>query len=190
MSSQNENVIREKRTIEANKKNLMGPSGKLGVILEAFGTAIVKQGSSLHEERYFENPYEDDVYTERSPTLSGEGGPISYRDEILTYEDEFMHNEGLMFDGLSRGMHLEIVYWHAENKLKVNYKGYTVYLEIAGELESYAPFEEWENLIEKLFLYSKKKLKENKKIKEQKMIEEIDKKKRSFLENLRMRWGI
>jgi len=38
MANHKENIIREKRTLEATKKNLMGPSGKFGVILQVFGT--------------------------------------------------------------------------------------------------------------------------------------------------------
>lgn len=190
MSDQKENIIREKRTIEATKKNLIGPSGKFGVILQAFGTPIIRQGTGLFDITYMDGIYEDHVYTEYESTASGQLGPVAYRDEILDMEDETIENEGLMFDGLSRGMHLEIIYWHADNKLKVSYKGYTVYLEIAGDLHGYAPFEEWEALIERLYKAARDRLKEIKSQKEAEMKAHIEKKKKDFWRNLRMRWGV
>src|SRR4051812_28705772 len=113
MSSIKENVIREKRTIRAAKENLMGPSGKLGIILQAFGSPIIRQGSGLVDTNFLQNPFEEGPHTEYQPTISGQDGPVSYHDEILDAKDEYTYNEGLHFDGLSRGMHLEIVYWHA-----------------------------------------------------------------------------
>lgn len=189
MSRQKENVIREKRTIEANKKNLMGPSGKFGIILQAFGTPVIRQGSSLMDQSFLDDPFGDDVETEYAPTLSG-GGPVTYRDEILTSSNDYVYNEGLMFDGLSRGMHLEIVYWHAESKLKVSYKGYPVYLEVAGELEGYAPFNEWEQMIDKLYRVAKDRIKVIKQEQEDELAEKVQYKKKAFWQNLRLKWGI
>jgi hypothetical protein len=190
MSKQKENVIREQRTIEATKKNLMGPAGKFGLILQAFGTPVIRQGSGMFDSSYLDDPYEDFTDTEYSPTVSGQNGPVSYRDEIALADMENIHNEGLLFDGLSRGMHLEIVYWQTESKLQVSYKGYPVYIEIAGELETYAPFDDWENLIERLAKAAKEKLKTIKKAQEEEISEKIQEKKKSFFQNLRLRWGI
>ena len=190
MSRKQENVIREKRIIEATKKNLMGPAGKFGIILQAYGTPIIKQGSSLFDQGFLNDMNEDDVYTEYSSTLSGQNGPLAHRDEILYYQDEQIYNEGLIFDGLNRGFHLEIVYWDHENKLKVSYKGYVVYLEIAGELESYAPFDEWENIIDKIFINAKQKAKSIKIQKEKEISDHIQQKKKNFLKQIRLKWGI
>ncbi len=163
MSDSKENVIREKRTIEATKKNLMGPSGKFGVILQAFGSPIMRQGTGLMDVNYLEDPYGDEVYTEYEDTMSG-GGPVAYRDEILDMKDDYVYNEGLLFDGLSHGVHMDIIYWHAANEIKVNYKGYLVYHEIAGELSGYAPFPEWEQKIESIFRAARDKMKKLKKV--------------------------
>lgn len=190
MSKKNENIIREKRTIEATKKNLMGPSGKFGMILQAFGTPITRQGSSLLDTGYMSNPYDDFVETEYASTLSGQQGPVAQRDEILTFDSDYVFDEGLLFDGMSRGIHLEILYWNAENRLKVSYKGYPVYIEVAGELEGYAPFEEWENIIERLARSAKDRIKQIKKQQEEDARKKMEERKNKFWEVLKMRWGV
>lgn len=190
MNKHKENVIREKRTIEATKKNLMGPAGKFGVILQAFGTPIVRHGTGLVDNTFLYDPYEDLIEEEYASTMSGQRGPLSHRDEIKTASTDFTHNEGIMFDGLSRGVHLEIIYWNSNNQLKVSYKGYPVFVEIAGELEAYAPFEEWESLIEKLFNSAKQRIKQIKQQQEVEKMQKIENNKKNFFQNIRMRWGI
>lgn len=190
MSEDRENVIRERRTTLATKKNLMGPSGKLGMILKAFGTPIIRQGSGLIDISFLGDPFGDDVHTEYASTMSGQQGPVSYRDEILTYSGDGLVNEGLMFDGLSRGVHIEILYWHAESKLKVTFKGYTVYLEIAGELAAYNPFEEWEGAVDRLHASAQKRLKQIDLQESQEYAERSRARKNQFWQELRARWGI
>lgn len=189
MSNPVENAIREKRTIEATKKNIMGPAGKFGIILHAYGTEIMRQGSGLMDVAYLDDPYDDFTYTEHSPTLSG-GGPVSYRDEILDASGDSVYEEGLLFDGLGRGLHLEIVYWYANNEITVSYKGYTVYKEIAGELESYAPFPDWEDLVDRLYRTAREKVKKMKVDEEAAISEQIQRKKQSFWQYLRYKWGV
>lgn len=190
MSKQKENVIREQRTIEATKKNLMGPAGKFGIILQAYGTPVIRQGTSLVDSSFLEDPFEDFIETEYSSTASGQRGPLAYRDEISNADTEHVYNEGLLFDGLSRGMHLEIVYWHYDSRLQVSYKGYPVYMEIAGELEAYAPTDEWENLIERLAKSGKEKLKSLKKQEEEELGKQIQEKKKTFLQRIKNKWGV
>ncbi len=185
-----ENVIREKRTNLAIKNNLMGPSGKFGIILQAFGSPITRQGSGLFDTNYLNTNYEDPVYTEYGSTMSGQDGPVAYRDEILDNIDDFVVNEGLMFDGLSRGIHLDITYWHVTNEMKVFYRGYSVYREVAGELYAYAPFSDWEDPIERLYKAAKEKMKNMKKIEQAELQEAVTHKKQQFWHNLRMRWGV
>jgi hypothetical protein len=168
----------------------MGPSGKLGTILQAFGAPVMKQGSNLMDVGYLESPYQDEVYTEYSSTLSGQQGPIAHRDEILDLEDDGVHNQGLLFDGLSRGIHMEILYWHDTNEIKVSYRGFQVYHEIAGELSAYAPFPEWEDLIEKLHRAAKERMKKIKKDRELEFAEQIQTEKKAFWQKLRTRWGL
>ncbi len=186
---QKENVIREKRMIQATQKNLMGPSGKFGAILHAFGETITRQGSGLVDTRYLDDPYDDYVYTEYASSLSG-GGPAVYRDEILDFEDVALHDEGLMYDGLSHGLHLEIVYWHDINEIKVSYKGVTVYSETAGELSTYNPFPEWEDKVEKLYRRAKDRLSVLKGIEDERHMAVAERRKQSFLERMGIKWGI
>lgn len=190
MLSQQEAAIREKRTIEATKKNLMGITGKFGTILKAFGHPIIRQGSTLSSVGYLDDPYGDSTFAEYETTASGQAGPVAYRDELLEFDDDGLRESGLLFDGLSRGMHLEVIYWHDENSLTVTYKGYPVYREVAGELEGYAPFDDWENLIDRLFRAAKERLKQIQEQEKQRIREALSAKKRSFLQALRLRWGI
>jgi hypothetical protein len=190
MTTQKENVIREKRTNLAVSKNLMGPSGKFGVILQAFGSPTLRQGSGLVDVNFLQSPYDDYVYTEYSPTMSDQDGPIAYRDEILDQYDEALYNEGLHFDGLSRCMHIEIFYWHATNEIKVTYRGFQVYKEVAGELHSYAPFPDWEEMIEKLYRAAKERLKKSKVVHEVEVAEKVQAKKKQFWQMLRLKWGL
>jgi hypothetical protein len=190
MSRKKEAVIREKRTNLAITNKLMGSVGKFGIILQAFGAPVMRQGSGLMDVNFLQSPYEDEVYTEYSPTMSGEGGPVAYRDEILDVQDEEVYNEGLHFDGLSWGMHLEIFYWHATNEIKVTYRGFMVYKEVAGELDCYAPFKEWEDLIEKLFRSASERMKKMKSLQEVEIAERVQAKKKAFWQRLRMRWGV
>jgi hypothetical protein len=190
MTDKKEAVIREKRTIEATKKNLMGPSGKFGVILQAFGHPIMRQGSGLCDTNYLDDPFDDFVHTEYSSTVSEQQGPVAYRDEILNSSDDFIYAEGMLFDGLSSGMHIEIIHDRLAHTLKVSYKGYQVYKEVAGELEAYAPFPEWEDMIERLYRSAKDHIKKNKSYLETQIDEKIQEKKKSWWQKLRMRWGV
>ena len=105
-------------------------------------------------------------------------------------DHETVYEIGWIYDGLNQGLHLEIKYSNPENKLTVYYKGYEVYREVSGELEAYAPFEEWENAIQELYKISKIRQKDKKEkdyINKKEIVKKI---KLSFLEKLRMRWGI
>jgi hypothetical protein len=158
--------------------------------LQVFGTPVVRQGSGLYESSLLEdcNKIDDDYCYES--TASGQTGPLVDKGEIENLDFEFVQNEGVLFDGLSKGVHLEIIYWQSSNQLKVSYKGHVVYLEVAGELEGYVPFDEWENIINRLFEISKNKLKDKNLIKEKEQKETINKNKIKFLENIKKRWGI
>jgi len=170
-----EKIIKEKRLIEAAEKNLMGASGKLGSICRYLGTEINAMGGSFHDtyEYSFEDWGEED--TDELPTSS---------------LDESVYIVGYLFDGLSRGYHLEIKYISTEKKLTCNYKGYEVYKEISGDLKGYAPFPEWENIIEKLYKITAKqariKKQESAKMeRESKLAAAFD-----YLKNVRRKWGL
>lgn len=187
---QKERVVREKRTIEATKKNLMGPAGKLGVIVRTLGSPIIRQGSSLFDCSFLEDAYDDYADDEYETTASGQQGPLVYKDEIKNLSDEFVNHEGFIFDGLSRSMHIEIKYINSNNKLEVTHKGFVVFKEIAGELEAYAPADEWENMIDRLYTASKKQEKSMKHQKDLELAELVKEKKQTFWNRLRDRWGL
>jgi hypothetical protein len=172
MPSKQERVIREKRTIEATRKNLMGPSGKLGFIARFLGSPIIRQGSGLFDQSFLEDPYSHPMET------------IPESEDVETYE------QGYVFDGLSRGMHIEVKYAKAEKRLWCTYKGYLVYSEISGDLEGYAPFEEWENMIDRLYKVAKDK-KKKLELDMEPLVEQVaHRKKQAFWQKLRFKWGI
>lgn len=163
--SAEEEAIREKRTVQALKNDLMGPSGKIGTICRFLGTPIVDQMS----EYYFDDEEEN---------------------VIPTIDDSVSMDIGWLFCGLSRGMHLEIKYLDYEKRLSVTYKGNEVYAEESGKLETYAPNKTWEDLIEKLYKVAKEKRK--KVNKEEKIQQEavVERAQLSFLNRLKQKWGI
>ncbi len=188
--TQREKAIKEQRTNEAMKKRLLGPTGKLGSILKAFGTSIIRQSSGLYDSTYMEDPYDNYYDVEYSPTLSGQQGPISHRYELGMMDDFQAYEEGLTFDGLSRGMHIDITYWYSENRLTVTHRGFMVFNEIAGDLDCYVPNEAWESQVDKLFETAKGRLKVLKEEQDLANLVQAGKNKASFIENLRRRWGI
>jgi hypothetical protein len=188
--NQKEKVIREKRTIKATKKNLMGISGKIGLVAMTLGHPIMRQGSGIMDVSFLEDPYEDYSDTEYESTASGQPGPQAWKDEIKQADDDLVYEEGYVFDGLSRGMHLDIKYMYHNQRIEVTYKGYQVYKEIAGELFAYSPSKEWEDKIERLYKIAKVEAKQNKRFMEVQLGQEIERKKASFWERMRTRWGI
>jgi hypothetical protein len=188
--TQKEKVIQEKRTIEATKKNMMGITGKLGLIVRVLGSPVVRQASGLYDQYFLDDPYENESNTERSGMMSDQLGPEIWQDEIKDADDSCSQEEGYVFDGLSRGMHFEIKFWHYNQKLDVSYKGYQVYKEIGGELFAYAPFDEWEQMVERLYKVAKRQSSQLKDIKEFETRQTIESQKRSFWQKLKMKWGI
>lgn len=189
--NQKERMIKEKRTMEAVKKNYMGPAGKFGIIVKNLGSPIIRQNLNEFGFGYdtFAEVYgtEEDVQSET--TLSGQEGP-SWINEITDMSDDNVQFEGMTFSGLSRGMHLEINYFVNGHTLNVTYKGYEVYKESGGEIEGFAPFDDWEQLIERLHKSCKDKVKVNKKREGEEANEAFNRKKENFIHKLRMKWGI
>ena len=175
-------LIKEKRTIEALKKDLMGPGGKLGTICKYLGSQIHYQGGGL-DGICLSDPYD-------TPN------DFSYNNEdILKDLQEFDENGsvyeiGWIFCGLSSGMHLEIKYIDNEKKLTTTYKGRIVYTEISGELESYTPSKDWESMIEKLYKIAKEKKKKRIALDKIERKELIVEKQKSFLQKMIDKWGI
>jgi hypothetical protein len=168
-------MIAEKRQIEATRKNLMGASGKLGMIAKTLGTPIQRQGSPLFDMSYLDDPF-----------------ALHDPDEIPMFNgtQDYVVTEGFLFDGTTSGIHMEIKLMAAENKLRVTWKGHTVFEEKAGDLLGYVPSEEWEGWVDKLYKRAKEKgQREMERLKPE--IEEQTKNQLGrFMDRLRQRWGI
>jgi hypothetical protein len=169
-----EQQIQQRRTIDAATKNYLGVSGKFGTIVRHLGSMIVSQDGGLYDVRYLE--------TEPPPPADPEAIPM--------FEDAGSNVIGAVFDGLSRGMHLEIKYIKHSAELTVHYKGYLVYQEVAGDLYCFNPFPEWETMIEKLYVVAKKVHDQYQADMTERNYNEGVAEKAGFLERLRMRWGI
>ncbi len=158
----------EKRTLEATKKEL---SKKLQTIVKAFGKPIIEQVVS-----YSTLP---DFWETEAP-------------DILESGDDSIHMHGYYFDSLSWGINITIkliIHDTHMSELCVHYNGYQVYWESEGELKSYAPFESWENALERLYNYAKPMA--EKKTQEEKIKQKETDKKRamSIMQKLRLLWG-
>ncbi len=174
-----EQRIKEQRTIEATKKGYMGLSGKLACIMRNLGQPILSETSDFYSTTSLSDVWDlDDKYFYDATKIHDADEDISIR-EI-----------GFMFDGLNRGMHLEIKYLTDEKTLTVNYKGYKVYREQSGDLEAFSPDPEWEDLVSKLFLTAKKISEERKKEHNIVSQEKAEKKVKNIIEQLRLRWGL
>lgn len=201
--------IREQRTIEATRKNLMGPGGKFGCIVRFLGEPIIAQseGGDFMDVNYLDDYGEaadpfaeltpgnaqeisDQIpiwESELAPQLDFEGAEWSARREASYQTSE---HKGWLFDGMSRGIHLEIKYLEEKNELSVYYKGHQVYLEIAGELEGYYPLDEWEAKIDSLYKVARTKEREVKKLEMSDKKEAGLKKKKAWMQKMKNRWNI
>ncbi len=177
-----EKTIRAQRTIDAVRNNLMGVGGKLGVILRYLGQPLRQHGCGMHQASSL-----DDYLGEPYWTHADEFGEEDGVQEADPYET--IRTIGYMFDGLSRGMWLEIVYKLDESTIRVLWKGYEVYREEAGELEAYVPSREWEDCIDRLYEQAKQRGKVEKQ-QEQVIKEERGRQaKEGFIAHLRRTWG-
>jgi len=197
-----EERIREQRTVEANKKGLVGHGGKIGVVLRVFGQPIVGQSEGGiyvdtnrldewdEEETEPRNPLE---MMRKIPIMDTGSNERPTSDEWSEMNDPTPYGTrtvGMHFDGLGRGMHLEIKYDDATTEFIVTYKGYPVYREVKGELNAYVPHPEWEGWIDQLF----KKAREIQRVMKEEEFEgqmkESEKSKENWLREIASRWGI
>lgn len=177
-----EKQLKDIRTMEAIQKNLMGAGGKIGVIVKHLGEKIRSHGSACLDSTMLSDPW----------FLEDEDGPNGYSPERIYDMEDFGEPTvtGWYFDGLNRGMHLEIKYIEDTRDLTVQFKGYVVFREIEGQLDCYAPNEDWEELIERLYSAAHQKavatgnvrLQENKKTAARKAV--------AYLDKMRLRWGL
>lgn len=192
MSDKRTELIKEQRTNEAVKKNLMGIEGKIGCVLKHMGEPIIQQGidDGIIERTYLDDPYLDEE----------EEMPIAYEEEIEQPEGwEWSEPRelniirprivGWVFDALRFGMHLEINYKESDAKLSMFYKGDMVFQEQGGELLCYTPAEEWESKIDQLYKVASKKKAEKKKEKQEQIKKEAAKNKKTWLDYAKKMWG-
>ena len=204
-----EKRIKEQRTIEANTKHLMGCEGKIGCIVKHIGQPLISQssGGAYYSSRPSEDvwaiPGENDPYELPSGSpedicrqipvmdMEGveqpEGGVWMERQETVAEGTEIL---GWHFDGLSRGMHIEIKYTEMTNELLVRYKGYVVYREMSGDLETYVPMPEWEEMIERLSKTAKRQAIKHNKIEKEENKHELRRQKESWMQRMKNKWGL
>ena len=172
-----EKRIKEQRTIEAARKNLMGSSGKLGCICRFMGQPIHEHGGGFVETRYLDAPWYDET-----------NGPDS---DIPTLdEDENIFVIGWFFDGMSSGVHMEIKYMDTLHELTVRWKGYLMYREVRGELDVYVPRPDWEGQVESLYKIAKQREQVVKADVAEEQFEESQRQKESWLQRMMQKWGL
>jgi|TARA_Y100000034_G_C6808373_1_gene363161 hypothetical protein len=204
--NEKEERIKEQRTIEAAHKNLSGLGGKFGIILQGLGQPIMAQGGdSLYDSWNIEDPFEIIEKKELGGTPEEMQGQIPYfnsntgeepvggswrNDREYVKEPYSVYKIGYIFDGLSKGIHVEIKYILDNNELTVYHKGYLVYKEVAGDLLAYAPNDEWEEKVDRLFQSAKnirtKKSKESQKEK----VANAMRKRDSWWQTIKAKWGL
>jgi hypothetical protein len=165
-----EEKIIEQRTSEALKKNLMGQSGKIYLIAKFLGSSITKQSDDTNFLNY--DPWEDDP--DKIPILS---------DDVTSYD------VGYAFDGLRRGLHLEIVCNDYDMSIKLHYEGYCYYHEEDNALLRYYPYETLEKIIDSLYEVVENKIQETyikMRQEEVKLAPELEK---AEIQRLRDKWG-
>lgn len=171
-----EQMLKEARTIEAMRKGYMGLEGKFAAIAKFLGYPIIRQGGLYFETSHLSDPFEDDTKEE---------GEIPVLDD-----EQESYQIGIHFDGLSRGINMTISVLSHFREITVKYEGQTVYKEVGGELEGYAPYEEWEDKIENLYNVSRKIERQRKPQEKRELAELAEKNKKEILEILRLKWGL
>jgi hypothetical protein len=204
MSNQEEleQRIREQRTVEANKKNLVGQNGKIGVVLRMMGSPIIAQveGGGYVDTHYIdtegsleeEDPRNNVEFMRSVPVMGVEGNERPYGSEWTEMNDPGMYGTMIMgwhFDGLSRGMHMEIKYDDATSELSLHYRGYPVYRELKGEIVGYVPNEEWEGWIDRLYKSAKEMKRKQQESEFEQKVKEAEGSKESWLRGIISRWG-
>lgn len=168
-------ILQEARTLEAMKKGYMGLEGKFCSITKRLGEPLIRQGGLYVDRTYLEDPYADTMNENDIPTLD---------------ENQESYEIGVYFDGLTRGLNLTISILFHLREIVVRYKGQVVYKEVAGELEGFAPTDEWEKHIEDLYFSVKKIEKEQRPIEKKELIQQANRKRQEILEELRLKWGL
>jgi hypothetical protein len=182
--------IREKRLAEATKKGLTGAAGKIGTVLRMMGETITGQSDMALGS----NPRGAEEESNDMPVMYMDGVERPTGREWADLESPLVdfgtYEIGRHFDGLGRGMHMEIFYKEDSSEMSVYYRGHLVYRESQGELVCYIPNEEWEGWISSLFKVAKKAQREEKEVEFQSKVKEAERSKQSWLRDIASRWGL
>lgn len=181
--------VRERRLAEATKKGLTGPTGKIGTVLRMLGSPIVGQTEDVSYLNL--DGREEDA---GMPVMDVEGvsrptGP-EWSDHDVVPTPYGIHELGRHFDGLSRGMHMEIIYKDESSEMSLYHRGYLAYREAQGDLQCYVPSDEWEGWISSLFKVAKKRQREEKEREFEERARQAERAKGSWLRDIASRWGL
>jgi hypothetical protein len=208
-----ERQIYEERLKEAEEKGFLGQDGKIAIVLRNLGQPIMQDspGGTYCDSYYLDDPFNLSEEIKESKTTEDlrdrmpmqrienpdgtdptPGGEDSDDDNWRETPETVLYDPaaiGFHFDGLSRGMHMEIWYKEEGSVFQVYYKGFEVFKEIKGQLICYVPVPEWEQWIERLFRVAKPMEIQKRVEFAQEEAQEIEEEKKSWLEDLRKRWG-
>ena len=196
-----EEKIREQRTIEANKKGLIGQNGKIGMVLRMLGHPIIAQyeGGTYVDTNYLdlgrldeEEPRNNEDFMKKIPTMDLGENQRPESEEWAQIDDPIGYSTrtiGWHFDGLSRGMHMEVKYDEETTEFSLYYKGYLAYKEVKGELLAYVPNEEWEGWIERLSKAAKELQRKTREKDFAEQCETAERNKKNWWQNIISRWG-
>jgi hypothetical protein len=189
-----ESRIRDQRTAEANRKGLIGQGGKIGTVLKALGSSVVGQTEDVAYLNISGSESEQTGSVLKDmPMMDIEGSERPSGSEWGEAADAVHFSTrvvGRHFDGLGRGMHLEIFYKDESSEMSVYHRGYLVYQEVQGELTCYVPIDEWEEWISSLFKVAKKIQREAKEKEFAEKVSNAAEAKKSWLREIASRWGI
>ena len=211
-----EKKIQEQRSVEATTKKLMGFKGKLGIIVRNLGQPLIDQSTggpniSVRTLEDFYAPYDDSSPYELKSGMAKDiqdqipimnipnpitGEPMEepsgteWQERNRNHEDCNIETIGWHFDGLSRGIHLEISYLEGKKELITYYKGSEVYREVGGELEAYIPDKEWEYYVERLYAVAKGLDKSRQQQERTEEIIEAQKEKTKWWTEIKRKWGL
>lgn len=165
-----EEKIREQRTNEAIQKNYMGQQGKIYLIAKFLGTPITKQTDSVGMLPWDYLPEENDEI------------------QILG-EDSNSYDIGHFFDGLNRGLNLEIICHDYDGTIKLKWEGYTYYEEENNTLVRYYPYPPLEKIVDSLYTVVEDRIKQQYEKLRKEEIRQAPALERAEIERLRDKWG-
>lgn len=185
--------LKEQRLAEATKKGLMGATGKIGTVLKFMGSPVVSQTEDISylDTQGFGGDGPEGPMGMPMMDIEGASRPSGpeWSEDAPDPVSFGTRDIGRHFDGLGRGMHLEIFYKEESSEMSVLFRGHLVYREIQGELLCYVPHDEWEGWISSLFKIAKKVQRDAKEEEFQSRVQEAERNKESWLRDIAARWG-